>query len=73
MFIGLCGTFLHANSTVKRQVSLKVIVFTFLLTTCTSVSSFVFVGLNLCQLTTFSLFRFSSSYVLLINIVACVY
>ena len=24
MFIGLCGTFLHANSTVKRQVSLKV-------------------------------------------------
>lgn len=73
MFIGLCGTFLHANSTVKRQVSLKVIVFTFLLTTCTSLSSFVFVGLNLWQLTTFSLFRFSSSYVLLINIVACVY
>lgn len=73
MFIGLCGTFLHANSTVKRQVSLKVIVFTFLLTTCSSVSSFVFVGSNLWQFTTFALFRFSSSYVLLINIVACVY
>ena len=24
VFIGLCGTFLHANSTIKRQVSLKV-------------------------------------------------
>ena len=26
VFIGLCGTFLHANSTVKRQVSLKVFI-----------------------------------------------
>ena len=48
-------------------------VFAFLLTTCTSVTSFVFVGPNLWQFTTFALFRFSSSYVLLINIVACVY
>lgn len=51
----------------------RYIVFTFLLTTCTSVSSLVFVGSNLWQFTTFALFRFSSSYVLLINIVACVY
>ena len=53
----------------------RYIVYTFLLTTCklTSVSSFVFVGSNLWQFTTFALFRFSSSYVLLINIVACVY
>ena len=57
MFIGLCGTFLHANSTVKRQISLKVhsvYLFADYIYTCTSVFSFDFIGSNLWQFTTFS-------------------
>ena len=51
----------------------RYIVFTFLLTTYTSVFSLDFIGSNVWQFATFSLFCFSSNYVLLINIVACVY
>jgi len=48
----------------------RYMVFTFLLST--SVFSFDFIGSNLRQLTAFTLFSVSLSFVLLINIVACV-
>lgn len=69
MFIGLCGTFLHANSTVKRQVSLKVHG-VYIFTTSVPV---VDLRSNLWQFTSFTSFSFTLSLYILINIVACAY